>query len=398
MCLCVTHSNFKNLVNPLARKKFLPSAQLSQLIDLSTCLKDNKKCMYGECSICSNNLQLTMEEDELLTEVKYFQWVNVSETITIRGKERIIKKVEKKALQTTLKDLVSIFFEKLAVFKKHRYDISHQYKEIKNLKKGLTSHEILFLIDLSENYGLKFGEEIQSMHFGGSRQHISLHTGVMYSREETSEPLTVTSFATISENLNHSSHAIVAHMRPIFQLAKERKRSEIHFIHFLSDSPSSQYRNQFTINFMKKELLRQFPQLQGFVWNYSISGHGKGAADGVGAVLKRTADMKVAQGADIADVSKFYSVLNTSCPGIIVYQVPGEDILMAERELKNVHSTPFKGIMNVHQIIWNLEGFKLNSLSSCILLLPFIGLWFIFMEYKLHNLSSCKFFIINNCA
>lgn len=35
-------------------------------------------------------------------------------------------------------------------------------------------------------------------------------------------------------------------------------------------------------------------------WNYSESGHGKGAPDGVGGTLKRTADQLIAEGKDLA--------------------------------------------------------------------------------------------------
>lgn len=38
-------------------------------------------------------------------------------------------------------------------------------------------------------------------------------------------------------------------------------------------------------------------------WSYLESSHGKGAADGIGGTLKRTADRLVATGSDIKDVS-----------------------------------------------------------------------------------------------
>jgi len=62
---------------------------------------------------------------------------------------------------------------------------------------------------------------------------------------------------------------------------------------------------------MANELKKQYPSLQGFVWNFSISGHGKGAADGMGAVLKRTVDSAVAHGKDIGNKNDLYHCVSS---------------------------------------------------------------------------------------
>ncbi|KAL4713895.1 hypothetical protein ACJJTC_015549 [Scirpophaga incertulas] len=41
----------------------------------------------------------------------------------------------------------------------------------------------LLHIDFSENYGCKYGSEIQSAHFGGSKEQLSLHTCLYYSKD-----------------------------------------------------------------------------------------------------------------------------------------------------------------------------------------------------------------------
>lgn len=52
---------------------------------------------------------------------------------------------------------------------------------------------------------------------------------------------------------------------------------------------------------MLKKIIPLFPNLQDFSWNYLESGRGKGAADGVGGVIKRTCDRLVA--ANVKEVS-----------------------------------------------------------------------------------------------
>lgn len=67
-------------------------------------------------------------------------------------------------------------------------------------------------------------------------------------------------------------------------------------VHFFSDGPTTQYR--------QKKNFYLFSQIHdyGFIhatWSYFEAAHGKGAADGVGGAIKRTMDMKIAQGTDI---------------------------------------------------------------------------------------------------
>jgi len=45
-------------------------------------------------------------------------------------------------------------------------------------------------------------------------------------------------------------------------------------------------------------------------WNYSEAGHGKGEADGIGWVIKRTADQLVAHGTDITSAADLIKSLS----------------------------------------------------------------------------------------
>lgn len=49
------------------------------------------------------------------------------------------------------------------------YNIEAKYTTNKNLKKNLSVSEANIHVDFSENYALKYAEEVQSFHFGGSR-------------------------------------------------------------------------------------------------------------------------------------------------------------------------------------------------------------------------------------
>ncbi|GBP27700.1 hypothetical protein EVAR_82747_1 [Eumeta japonica] len=70
--------------------------------------------------------------------------------------------------------------------RKHERNIVHQHSAYKIKKTKLLKKEAVIHMDFSENYLTKYAEEIQAFHFGGSRQQISLHTVVTYTKEDPS--------------------------------------------------------------------------------------------------------------------------------------------------------------------------------------------------------------------
>lgn len=94
-------------------------------------------------------------------------------------------------------------------------------------------------MDFSENYCTKFGSEIQSFHFGGSRQQISLHTSALRFKENSYAPLKTKTFSTMSQNLNHGPAEIMAHLTPVLNYLNSVK-PQLTVLHRLSDSPLNQ--------------------------------------------------------------------------------------------------------------------------------------------------------------
>ena len=68
----------------------------------------------------------------------------------------------------------------------------------------------------------------------------------------------------------------------------QQKRTAIHFI---SDGPTTQYRNKNNFYLWGRTLSEY--GFKASTWNFLESSHGKGAADGVGAAVKRAADAHV---------------------------------------------------------------------------------------------------------
>ncbi|GBP84581.1 hypothetical protein EVAR_64611_1 [Eumeta japonica] len=219
-------------------------------------------------------------------------------------------------------------------------------------------------MDFSENYLTKYAEEIQAFHFGGSRQQISLHTVVTYTKEDPSGEVKTTCYCSMSQNLSHSPPAIWAHLQPILN----KLPSEVEILHFWSDGPVTQYRNKYMFYFLVAHLIEFYPAITHFTWNYHEAGHGKGAPDGVGAVCKRSADRLVGSGNDISSLNDLSEAIQKTCPNINVYLIDDMNILEKEALLATAKEQikTFPGTLRVHQVSWNIENpnkLKMKSLS-----------------------------------
>ena len=111
------------------------------------------------------------------------------------------------------------------------------------------------------------------------------------------------SFVFVSDELSHNSTVVLAILE---KLTTEMKSvvPDMKFIHYWTDSPTSQYRNK-TIFATVANHGAEFGIPAS--WNYFEAGHGKGPCNGVGGSAKRMADEAVKrQKATIQDASDFY--------------------------------------------------------------------------------------------
>jgi hypothetical protein len=142
------------------------------------------------------------------------------------------------------------------------------------------------------------------------------------------------SFLTVSDNPSKQAGAVAAHLERVLEhlVVKPSEINKVCLIGkmsilwnlemseifkylqltIISDSPSSQYRNRYTI-WLLKNLCNQY-KISSMEWLFSEAGHGKGAPDGVGAAAKRMADTYVAQGGTITRSSDLVKLIQ--CRGI----------------------------------------------------------------------------------
>lgn len=245
-CLCSKHDNLQFIIDRLHQKKVVNQTRADDMCKVVCCDAKAKWCMYNECNVCKDRKVVANLSADLNETVTYNKWVTRNETRTARVKDITVKVTVKDQIESTVKDLMDRLNSDLPQFCKHVYNIHHQYLSMKNTKENLAENAGVIHIDFSENYCCKYAHEVQSVHFGASKQQVTLHTGIFYHRMISTNDIHCISFCSISDNTRHDPSAIWAHLTPVFKMIAE-EFPQIETLHFVSDGPTSQYRNRKSI-------------------------------------------------------------------------------------------------------------------------------------------------------
>lgn len=314
--------------------------------------------MYNVCPDCKGQ-EFAILAGDLQKRVEITQWL--SETV-IREKKNNdgvkemvpMRITAKKKKEIELRDMLEMFQDQLTHLKRHVLNIKSQFSHYRELRLNMSNNECLIHVDFSENYSCKLSSEIQAMHF--NQKQATLHTGVLYVGG-TAEHMC---FGTISSSKEKGPPAIWAHLYPILDEVKASHPS-IEVVHFFSDGPTTQYRQKGNFYLLTTELVNR-----GFkrgTWNFLEASHGKGAPDGVGGLLKRTADRLVSQGHDIGSAEDLYSALVDSGTVQVFYisqNLVNEFLKKMPSSLSAVPST-----MRIHQVVTGSLGKLLYRDVSC---------------------------------
>lgn len=350
-CMCIVHANMDLLVSALRKNCIIKEKTSSEVVKSLVCngpvLKET--CLERSCQSCVLREVIMIQNFEENNIVRYEKWVTKKVKLLIKGTEKLCQKTAKETITCSKEDLIAVFKKSLEKYLLHTRNIIHQHRIINSIKKNLSDNEILCHIDFSENYVCKYNCEIQSVHFGSSKPQITLHTGVLYHKDKQTLQTVPTSFCTLSKSLRHDPAAICCHLEPIIAEMKNQV-PDLKTIHFLSDGPATQYKNKKMFYLMCSYLSDKL-NVEKMYWHYSESGHGKGAPDGIGGYIKRTADSIVARGSDLADFETLLRTLKEVCTGVKILCIDENRIEAIDALLPNQLQT-FKGTMQIRQITW----------------------------------------------
>lgn len=358
-CLCKVHDNLQLMLDKMVDLHVLEHVSVERLCEALVCDSANVDCMYGKCTQCAGREIEFLCDHEFNSEcvccvsclpklrpfkrdetVSYFCWKTKMEVLNDgKRSSTVVKEMETVQLGT----LVETFTDLLSKAKRHIFNIRHQYLQYRCLRSQLDDSSCLLHIDFAENYLCQYHREIQSVHFGGSHHQTTMHTGVLYVGQFEPKP-----FCTLSDSRLHEPVAIWVYLAPVLK-SLLASHPTVKNIHVFSDGPTTQYREKRNFFLFSTKLFEYGFNMAS--WNFFEASHGKGAADGVGAVLKRTADRLVKQGTDLPSPQEVFAKLQ-GITNVELHFVDSDAVNNAVDVFNSTHVDlqPVPGTMTLHQL------------------------------------------------
>ena len=270
--------------------------------------------------------------------IRYREWQKED----IVYNENIIKKLKLKQVDLPKEEFCEIFSDEFLEVRNHVDRMYNQFDQVKLLKNKLSVNECTMQIDYSENYSCSQQDEPAQAFY--DRCQVTIHPMVVHFRTNDGV-LKHKSYVGISPETAHSAPTTLAFLRKVVPLVKQLI-PQLSMIHYLSDSPVSQYRNKSICQIVALHS-EYFPPIRAS-WDYMESGHGKSACDGVGGAIKHYADNAVKSGRVIGGANDFFDWAEESNQKMICVFVSRADVVLAERILRNAQ--PVRGLSKCHSI------------------------------------------------
>ena len=186
---------------------------------------------------------------------------------------------------------------------RHDFTAAEQASFLESLKNTISDGEFIVTLDFSENYSFHIQDAIQSQHW--SKDQMTLHVYVIYYKKEGK--VKHKNFVVLSEYILHDANCVhlfnerlISHLRQEFGVRNVKK------IFYFSHGAGSQYKNKFNFVNLIEHKNDFCIDAEG---HFFATSHGKGACDGVGGCVKRSAyraSLRRIYGDEITTPEKFY--------------------------------------------------------------------------------------------
>lgn len=335
MCVCQYHANFGFLLEACVKVIKTLSSDFETFLKSTCCNIQDENCMANVCKNCVQDIKND------LVPLKYY--TNLDENVKWQHWRKVDARVTLTYTIAPLSDLIHELEVQLPIFKLHFFVKRSQQNYFDVTKKNIKPGELILQVDFAENYRLICQNEVQSAHF--SYGQVTIFTCVAWLNGETK------SFAIISDKLSHSKYDVHCF---ITKLVQKLQADNGYFENILifSDGSSCQFKNKF--------IVRSLPDfLNGFgcksiEWNYFATSHGKGAVDGVGAVVKRKVwQLTKTNSINLHDALSFFECARDHINGVQLMYISSQQI--------EEHSIP---LIEKWKALSNIPGIhKLHSIS-----------------------------------
>ena len=334
-CLCSKHQDFSLKLRAL--KSGFPNNSEKPS-------SENGKIFLQKCPSKADAGKMLLDMNiPRMTNISYDEWRR-EEEIDETGSKSTKTKLTKNIM--SFQRFRSIFLNEYEVFSDHSSRVQAQYQAALKLKQNMTATTCTIQMDFAKNFCCGEGEEIQSAYW--AKVSVTLHPLVVhFVKDGKVEHL---SFVMVVDTHLHGPPTVWAIMKNFVPYLLARLPF-IKNIHYLTHSPTSQYRNRQ----MFQALARHKDEfgVTGH-WLYFEAGHGKGPCDGVGGVAKRRAYDAIKRGTSvISDAKSFFqwgrSEMNISAVKYLF--TSAEDVVLAKQEVDSWTPLKIQGIMKTHAVI-----------------------------------------------
>lgn len=173
------------------------------------------------------------------------------------------------------------------------------------------------------------------------------------------------SMVVVSEVLNHNSSMVTAILNKVTKFVKDTC-PEAKFIHYWTDSPTSQYRNKTMF-----DIVARHENLYGLKasWQFFECGHGKGACDGIGGVVKRSADTAIKTGKENITCGRDFYEWGSKTDSKIRYEFVEKteyDEAAQQVEERQKQINPVKGTLKLHSVACISEHEVMVRDTTCV--------------------------------
>lgn len=252
-------------------------------------------------------------------------------------------------------ELLKLLEDTVPEFREHCKRKNNQSGEARFINMTIEQWEITIQLDYAESWTIISMEEIQSAFFAS--ENITMSPFVIRMRNQAGDIISLT-YIGLSDVKSHSTATTVSFLKQLIPLIRFEG---LEMVHFLSDSPGSQYRNRYIAYFVK-HFGEFFPGLRA-TWTWFEVGHGKGPCDGAGGAMKRQADRFVKRGHIIANAADFKEKLQdkTSMRLILASK---EQVDETQAQVKAWKAPQCEGIGFAHALVPK-DGEMFINVMSC---------------------------------
>lgn len=317
-CLCQTCAN---MALKIAAAKVLPKS--------------------GRAVSAMTDAEVVFKLEDIPSRITFKEWSKVE--IDFNGKK--IKKVKRIQSTQTKSQFIKGFMETLHDYKDHCSRVETQYAMLRVLKQKLKPlEEATVQCDYAENRKCSYQDEISAVFY--DQNLITLHPKVVHYRDGKGN-LQHTSFVGVTEEGKHCAPTTLSFIEK-FMPEIRSLLPDLAVVHYITDSPSSQYRNKTVA-----AIVACHPFLFDITstWSYLESGHGKGPCDGVGGAIKKLADNSVKRGKTITSVDEFVIVLASQETKMKMIRVTSKEVEQMRKLVASWDVIPCNGIGSSHALV-----------------------------------------------